>query len=131
MQGIDKVKLRQTEKQVKAAAGKPRAIFRTTNSAGESTQWMYPSFSVFFQSGTRVTSVLTFSRSQRTKAGIGVGSTEAEVVAAYPKVDCQDTGRFRLCTLGVLRPGGRITNFSMKKGRVNYVDVAALPALPK
>jgi hypothetical protein len=121
--GIDAVRLQQTEKQVRAVAGKPNAIFRSTNQLGEATQWMYPGFSVLFQSGSRVTSVLTFSRRQRTKSGIGVGSTEAEVVAAYPKVDCQDVGRFRECLLGVPKPGGRLTNFSIKKGKVHYVDV--------
>ncbi len=105
MQGIDGVKLRQTEKQVWAATGKPSAISRTTNELGKSTQWMYRDFSVLFQTGSGVTSVLTFSCSQRTKSDIG---------------SRVDGGRRRP------QAGGRLTTFSTEKEKVKYVDVSVL-----
>jgi hypothetical protein len=123
-QGIGGVKLNQTKQRVRAVAGKPLRVDTYTDDFGDYTTFAYPQFSVSFREGNRVTSVVTFSRRQRTSSDIGIGSTEAEVAAAYPDAECRSFGRTRACLLGAPGPKARITSFDIAGRKVILVQVS-------
>lgn len=122
--GIAGVALNQTKQKVRAVAGAPVRIVRGTNEFGQYTVFRYRGLTVNFQGNRQVTAVSTGSRAQRTASGVGVGSTEAQLTAAIPAVTCESFGEFRSCTLGVLEPGRRVTDFRIKNGKVNRVVVS-------
>lgn len=124
-QGMAGVKLEMTKKQVRAALGEPLGIRRGKNDFGPYTEFRYPFLvSVFFQGDRTVTSVRTSGRKERTAQGIGVGSTEMDVKRKVPGARCKTfLGGFRQCFVGSFRPGTRVTDFQIKRGRVVRVDV--------
>lgn len=93
------------------------------NELAPTVVYTYPTVQVTFFGGFRATSVATRSPAQRTAAGVGVGSTEARVTADVPGVRCVTDGGLRHCYVGVWRPGRKITDFTIRKGRVTRVTV--------
>jgi hypothetical protein len=73
-----------------------------------------------------VTSVTTTRTTERTAAGIGIGSTEAQVKAKIKGVKCATDSGFRHCYLGKLSAGHRVTDFAIKRGKVSRVDVGVV-----
>ena len=121
--GIAGLELRMTKAQVRAKLGTPVKVKTGKNEFGRFTQFVYPRVTVLFQSGSRVTALRTFSRAERTAAGIGVGSREADVKAKVAGVKCESVSGARHCYVGKFLPGKRITDFSIRGGRVTSVVV--------
>ena len=69
--------------------------------------------------------ITTRGRGQRTSDGLGVGSTQARLEAAIPRLDCPKGGP-KFCLLPASRPSGGQTLFkiSRRTGRVTRVVVA-------
>lgn len=92
-QGIDGVKLSESEAQVISTLGAP--TYKMPGREGESS-WGYPKTlegRIGFDSSMHVSGMWTLSKRQKTSKGIGPGSSLAQVRKAYPKVKCS-TGPF-------------------------------------
>ena len=94
------------------------------NEFGSFTVYRYRGLRVTFQGNRTVTAILTTSASERTAAGVGVGSTEGQVRAKVAGVRCRTEAGFRHCFVGRFLPGKRVTDFRIKRGRVTSVQVA-------
>lgn len=121
--GMGGVSVGDTPTKVRRVAGPPVRVVRATNDFGRYTEYRYRGFTVTFQGDRRVTSVATRSRLQRTRAGIGVGSTETQLRRAIPTVRCETIDTFRSCGLGVEEPGRVVTRFAISGGRVRVVAI--------
>jgi hypothetical protein len=123
--GMSSVRLGMTEAKARSILGPPAKVVTINNDFGALRQLRYPgAVTVGFQSGTTVTAVTTEGVGDRTSAGIGVGSTEAQVKAKVPnKVKCSTTAGFRACVVGKETIGQRVTAFSIRRGRVTRVIV--------
>jgi hypothetical protein len=115
--------LGQTRKQVRARLGNPLAVTRGHNEFGRYTVFRYAYVTVSFQGNAGATALTTTSAAERTRRGVGVGSTEAQVKAGVPGVRCARLGALRHCTLGRELPGRRVTDFALRRGRVVRVVV--------
>ena len=62
---------------------------------------------------SRVISVSTKDRRQRTRSGVGVGSKESAVRNRVNGVHCKTESGFRHCFKGQFQPGKRVTDFSI------------------
>lgn len=76
--------------------------------------------------GGRAVEIATTRSTERTAAGIGVDSSEAAVRRAY-RVTCAPWSVYRRCRMGSGKPGTRVTDFTIGRGRVLQVTVALLP----
>ena len=124
--GIAGARLGNTKAQVRAALGKPRSVVNRNGEFGRTTTYSYRGgVRVIFLEG-RVTLAGTTGRGDRTRRGIGVGSTEQAVKAKVPGVTCNTFEGTRLCQRGAEQPGERGTIFFIESGRVTRVDVAVL-----
>lgn len=124
--GIGGVRIGDTQARVLAVRGAPVAIVNGTNDFGPYRQLRYRGLTVTLQGRTRVTSVFTRSRTERTRSGAGVGSTETGLNLAVRGLRCETFGDVRSCTLGVEEPGRIVTAFFLSAGRVNRVVVGAV-----
>jgi hypothetical protein len=124
--GIAGARLGNSKAEVRAALGKPRRVVNRNGEFGRTTTFTYRGgIRVIFLEG-RVTLASTTGRGDRTRRGIGVGSTEQAVEAKVPGVSCATFEGTRLCQRGAEQPGERGTIFFLEGGRVTRVDVAVL-----
>jgi hypothetical protein len=124
--GIAGVTIGMTQGKVRSVLGKPVSVKRGSNDFGKYTIFKYGGLQVNFQGNTTVTAVSTTRTGERTASGVGVGSTEAQVKAKVKGVKCETDSGFRHCFLGKLTAGHRVTDFSIKRGKVTRVDVGAV-----
>ena len=122
-QGIGGLRLGMTEAQVKAKAGSPKRVERGNTEIGGYTTFHYPTFTVTFFAGPRVTQMRTISPKERTISGIGVGSTRSAVAAKVPGAKCLIEFGYNHCYVGAWKPGRTITDFSIQKGRVARITI--------
>ena len=61
----------------------------------------------------KVIAVSTKDPKQRTRSGVGVGSTEAEVKSGVQGIRCRTEAGSRHCFKGKFQPGERVTDFSI------------------
>ena len=122
--GIAGVRLEITKAQVRAALGAPSVVVHGSNDFGSFTVYRYRGLRVTFQGNRTVTSVFTTRVSERTAAGVGVGSTEGQVRAKVRGVRCRTESGFRHCFVGRFLAGKRVTDFRIKRGHVTSVTVA-------
>lgn len=123
--GIAGARLNNTKTQVRTALGTPDRIVHGTNDFGAFTQYRYDGgIVVGFQSGDKVTGVSTSGHGDRTTRNVGVGSSEATVVAKVPGIHCETIGSTRECHTNTLTAGQRVTDFLMRNGHVRRVTVA-------
>jgi hypothetical protein len=123
--GISGVRLTNSQAEVRAALGKPRAIIRDRNIFGPTLTFRYRGgISVFFQGRRNVTAVFTTGRGDRTVRGVGVGSTEQAVRNRVAGVTCDTVSGVRSCHTNEFLPGQRVTDFRIRNGRVNRVAVS-------
>jgi hypothetical protein len=70
-----------------------------------------------------VFNITTTDRRQKTKTGVGVGSSERAVKRGVAHVTCTGPRTLRSCTVGRLLPGKRVTSFVLTKDRVRRVTL--------
>jgi hypothetical protein len=119
------VRLDMTQAQVRAAAGEPSAVERGRNDFGPFTQFVYRGkrLTVTFQGDDAVTAVATTSRAERTRSGVGAGSSERAVRRGVRGVQCETFFRIRSCHVGSFTAGRKVTDFLMRRGRVARVTL--------
>ena len=112
------VRLDMSKTQVRRVLGAPARIVSDRNTFGSYTEYRYSGLVVSFQGGSRVTSVSTTRRSQRTRDGLGVGSTQARLRRVL---------RGETCFSGDCRTKSRVgyptTAFIIRRGVVARVTV--------
>jgi hypothetical protein len=118
--GMSRLQLGMTAAQVQAKVGRPVAK--------ANWKWYYARVTVTFRN-RRVVELMTTRSTERFANGIGVDSTEAQVRAAFPRVQCGPMPPFyRRCRLGAGTPGSRLTDFIIGTTRkVLYVIITQLP----
>ncbi len=122
--GLAGARLGNTIAQVQAALGRPSAVRTGRNEFGRFRQETYGGgISVFYQGGRTVTSVATVGLGDRTASGVGVGSTESAVRSGVRGVRCETIAGFRSCHTGQFLAGRRVTDFSLRRGKVTRVTV--------
>jgi hypothetical protein len=125
--GISGVALNMSSARVKEALGTPAKVKHGNNPFGTFTQYLYRGgITVTFQGNQNVTAVAITGKTDRTASGVGVGSTEAQVKHGVRGVRC-DGGNHpdgtRSCHVGSFKPGKRVTDFLLRRGRVSRVTV--------
>lgn len=123
------VALGMTPAEVRSALGTPAGSGVSPNPiVGKVRVWRYPGLRIVFDStraGRTVLSVTTTSRDDRTVAGVGVGSPEADVARSVRGVRCATRYGYRSCMVGGGRPGQIATDFSISgAGRVTRVTLS-------
>jgi hypothetical protein len=122
--GIAGARIGNTRAEVRAALGTPRTVKHGTNDFGSFTEFRYAGgLRVDFQGNTKVTSVTTTGRGDRTARGVGVGSSERSVRRRVAGVTCETTAGTRSCHTGDFLPGKRVTDFRIRHKRVTRVTV--------
>jgi hypothetical protein len=123
---ISGARLGNSKAEVRTALGKPRRVVNRDSLFGPTTQFRYPGgLRVTFLSG-RVTLASTTGLGDRTRRGVGVGSSEQAVKDKVPGVTCETFEGTRICSRGAEQPGERGSFFFIEQGRVTRVDVAIL-----
>jgi hypothetical protein len=89
-------------------------------------RWYYARVWVGFRGG-RVTDIATTRSTERLANGLGVDSTEAQVRRAFPRAVCAPWSVYRRCRFGLGRPGTRVTDFTIARGRVLQITISLLP----
>lgn len=122
--GIAGARLGASPAQVRAALGKPT---KTSSGRNDFGPWLRYTFAggigVFFQGRKEVTSVQTTGLGDRTSKGVGVGSTQDEVVDNVPRIKCETVETLLTCHTRDLLPGQRVTDFQIQDGKVVRVTV--------
>jgi len=123
--GMAGVALGMSRVQVRAALGTPSRVVHARNEFGVYTEFRYAgrALRLVFQGNGGLTSISTTGRAQRTRTGVGVGSTEAQVKHGVPGVRCDGGASARHCFLGTFSAGKRVTDFRLTSGRVSRVVV--------
>ena len=85
--------------------GKTKALFAST--ADNARSWQ----------------VFTTSPAQRTRQGVGVGSTEERLRRAIRRIRCGSPGGFRICTIGPIRDSDTTFYVSKRTERVTRVSI--------
>ena len=118
--GMSRLELGMTSAQVQARLGRPVAK--------ANWKWYYARVTVTFRN-RRVVELMTTRSTERFANGIGVDSSEAEVRARFPRVQCAAMPPFyRRCRLGTGAPRSRVTDFVIgTTKRVIYVIITQLP----
>ena len=122
--GIGGARIGNSEAEVRAALGNPTRRTRGNNPFGPLVRYRYrrERITVLFQGAREVTSVTTTGRADRTAGGVGIGSTERQA-DRLRGVKCETIGGVRSCHTGAFRPGRRVTDFRIRRGRVTRVTI--------
>lgn len=122
--GIAGARLGNSRAEVRAALGAPASTRSGTNDFGPFLQWRFKGgITVIFQGRREVSTVSTSGRGDRTRRGVGVGSTEAAVKARVRGVRCETIAGFRSCHTGRFTVGEIVTDFLIRNGKVTRVSI--------
>jgi hypothetical protein len=126
--GMAGVRLGMTEAQVRTLKGRPDAVTHPRSDIiGRFTRLRYGQVLVSIEPGAtgKVFSVGTRGRTERTAAGVGVGSTEPFLRAHLHGSRCRTEFGTRHCFIGAFKPGKTVTDFfiSRQSHRVTRVEV--------
>lgn len=132
--GIAGARVGMEQKRVRKKLGRPDSERIRTSPIGgfKFIQLKYGKTRISFdgvRSASKVLSVMTRDRSERTKRGVGVGSTRREVKQSVPGVTCAVEFGLNHCYLGKFVSGRIVTDFVFgkkpgKPARVRQVAVA-------
>lgn len=117
-----------TVAEVRDVLGPPNSvIFERNEIMGRTRVYKYGlTYIVFGGAGedATVVSLSTRSRHERTRRGVGVGSTRRVVSQRVPGARCRVEFGVDHCYVGSFRPGTRVTDFRIgSRGRVRQVVV--------
>lgn len=119
--GIGDVGLGMTAAEVRRTLG--RASLETVSGRSRNLVYRRRALVVTLVGG-RVVIVATRSRRERTRSGVGVGSTRAVVRSRLRGERCGTKAGVAFCRVGSVRPGRRSTTFQLERGRVVTVTIA-------
>ena len=115
------VALGMTPNEVRSQLGPPASTrVETSPIIGKIRLWRYHGLRISFDSvraGRTVLSVSSTSKRDRTHAGVGVASSEADVERFVRGARCLTRYGYRSCIVGSLRPGHVVTDFSISGAR--------------
>jgi len=111
------------ETQVRAKLGSPLHLRSGSNLFGHWRQLVYRRVTVSFQSGNKVTSLMTKSASERTASGVRVGWTLAKLRAGLNGETCRREFGVHHCWIGHWEPGHVISDFRLKRNRVSVISI--------
>jgi hypothetical protein len=123
---IKGVRLASSERDVRKRLGRPaHTVTRKYELMGKARLLDYGNTSILVRAASsRVVSITTTSRRERTSRGVGVGSTRAAVRSKVRGARCRNERGYDHCWVGIWVPGRRITDFALsKRGRVTRVTV--------
>jgi hypothetical protein len=112
-----------TRAAVVARLGRPSHVRHGTTDLGPFTELRFRGLVVVFAFDQGVSEVESTTAADRTAGGAGVGSTEAQIRAAVPKLRCETESGVRHCHLGAFRAGKIVTDLFLRRGRVWRVVV--------
>ena len=122
--GIAGARLGNSRAEVRAALGSPESTRSGTNDFGRFLQWRFRGgITVIFQDRREVTTVSTSGRGDRTRRGVGVGSTEQAVRRRVRGIRCETIVGSRSCHTGRFTAGEIITDFLIRNGKVTRVSI--------
>jgi len=124
--GIGDIDLGMTRAEVVRTKGKPDGERLVRNEIiGPQRMVRYGKTRAFFGGFRRNAAVVTVNTrdpAERTRSGVGVGSTVAEVRRGVRGIACRNEFGFHTCFKGRFRPGERVTVFDIaRRGRVSLV----------
>ena len=118
------VALGMSQAKVRGLLGPPQRIIRRPSEITVTdTEFRYPRLIVVFADGGGASFVQTTRTRERTRRGIGVGSTEAAVVGGVGDVACATEAGRRSCHTRDFLPGVALTRFDIRSGVVWRVSV--------
>jgi hypothetical protein len=112
------VELGDSRATVRSILGDPLSIRRGRNDFGRWTDFRYFKLVITFQGNRGATALRTTRGFERTPRGVGVGAPRANVIAEEG-ARCEG----RICTVGTLAAGERVTAFFLRSGRVSSIIV--------
>ena len=122
--GIAGARLDNTRAEVHAALGTPSSVRRSSNIFGPTLSYRYRGgITVFFQGRRNVTAVFLTGRGDRTRRGVGIGSSERAVRERVPGVRCETIAGSRTCHTNDFTVGQRVTDFQIRGGKVRRVAI--------
>ena len=118
------VALGMSHAKVRALLGSPlRIIHRRNEITVSDTEFRYGRLSVVFAGDGHASFVQTTRTRERTRRGIGVGSSEADVRGLVGNVTCATEFGRRSCHTRDFLPGVALTQFDIRNGLVWRVSV--------
>lgn len=124
--GIAGINVGMTRLEVRSLLGQPTKQTRGSNDFGPFVEYRYGDLRIGFQGAQKVTDISTSRQLDRTRSGIGPGSTRDELKKQLPKAVCKREFGYDHCYLGKWAPGKRITDFAMEQDRVSRVVVGTV-----
>jgi hypothetical protein len=122
------VRLGETEVQVRQTLGRPDDVQRVP---GLGIHWFYARFDLqmfFDPRAKRVDDLYTAKAGATTVGGVGVGSSKAQILQAFPLAFCVALeARPLVCNVG---SGTSVTDFYLEAGRVTSIDINPESPLP-